>query len=223
MKSDSDPKSIEPNRGRQQAREEAQAKILAAAKALFAEKGFAAVSLVEIAERAGCTKGLVHHYFGSKRELWREVIEDYARSGNERELAAGDLSDDVQGILDRLRGSFRFFQNNGDYLRIARWAELQADHGMPESLEKVMRQSTAHLRRAQEAGEMRADIDPEHLHLMTYCMMTGWFQTKRFFCPAWGRDKEDPEADDAFMNDMLTFVRGGIEAVASRREKASGE
>ncbi len=205
--------------GRQRAREEARSRILEAARSAFAEKGFAATSVVGIAERAGCTKGLVHHYFGSKRELWIEVIEDFAREGIEREATAGEAGDDLEAILTRMRGSFRYFQRTGDYLRIARWAELEAGDGLPESMQKLMHRHTDQLRRAQGQGELRGDLDPLHVHAMTYLMMTGWFQTKRFFCPAWGRDAEAASVDDRYLEDMIEFVRAGVEAVAEKKRR----
>ena len=48
--------------------------ILAAALALFAEKGFAATRMEDVAARAGVSKGTVFLYFPSKEELFRAVV-----------------------------------------------------------------------------------------------------------------------------------------------------
>lgn len=40
----------------------------------FSEQPYPSVSMQDIARRAGVTRGLVHHYFGGKRELFREVV-----------------------------------------------------------------------------------------------------------------------------------------------------
>ena len=50
------------------------AEIGTAALACFAERGFAACSLDEIAARAGVTKGTLYLYFRSKEELFKEVV-----------------------------------------------------------------------------------------------------------------------------------------------------
>ena len=42
--------------------------ILDAANALFAERGYDEVSIEEIAGSAGVTRGLVHHYFGGRKQ-----------------------------------------------------------------------------------------------------------------------------------------------------------
>jgi AcrR family transcriptional regulator len=48
--------------------------ILDAARRLFEEEGFDPISMIDVARAAGVTRGLVHHYFGSKRELYLEVV-----------------------------------------------------------------------------------------------------------------------------------------------------
>jgi AcrR family transcriptional regulator len=52
------------------------AALLAAARALFAEKGFAQTGREEIAERAGVTRGALYHHFASKLEVAAAVVEE---------------------------------------------------------------------------------------------------------------------------------------------------
>jgi AcrR family transcriptional regulator len=49
--------------------------IVEAALAVFAEKGFAAARLDEIAARAGVSKGALYLYFATKEDLFRAVVE----------------------------------------------------------------------------------------------------------------------------------------------------
>ena len=49
--------------------------ILDAANALFAEGGYDAVSIEDIASGAGVTRGLVHHYFGGRKEVYLALLE----------------------------------------------------------------------------------------------------------------------------------------------------
>lgn len=53
--------------------------ILAAARRLFSERGFSAASTTEIAAEAGVARGLINHYFGTKRELYVEVVREMVR------------------------------------------------------------------------------------------------------------------------------------------------
>lgn len=48
--------------------------IAAAARAEFAERGFGGATIRSIASRAGVDPALVHHYFGTKMDLFREVL-----------------------------------------------------------------------------------------------------------------------------------------------------
>src|SRR5437764_2380914 len=48
---------------------------------LFGERPYSAVSVTEVARAAGVTRALVHHYFATKRELYREVIQSLLAEG----------------------------------------------------------------------------------------------------------------------------------------------
>ncbi|HVW80598.1 MAG TPA: TetR/AcrR family transcriptional regulator [Mycobacteriales bacterium] len=56
--------------------DERREQILTTARALFTQRPYAAVSTTEIAEAAGVTRGLLHHYFGTKRALYLEVVKE---------------------------------------------------------------------------------------------------------------------------------------------------
>jgi AcrR family transcriptional regulator len=55
------------------------AQILDCARRLFRERTYASVSIEEIAGEAGVARGLVNHYFGTKRDLYLEVVRDLVR------------------------------------------------------------------------------------------------------------------------------------------------
>jgi AcrR family transcriptional regulator len=52
------------------------AALLAAARELFTEKGFAATGREEIAERAGVTRGALYHHFDTKRDAFAAVADE---------------------------------------------------------------------------------------------------------------------------------------------------
>lgn len=56
--------------------EDRPSEICAAALEVFAEKGFAAARLEEIARRAGVSKGTLYLYFKDKEDLFRAVVRD---------------------------------------------------------------------------------------------------------------------------------------------------
>jgi AcrR family transcriptional regulator len=55
-------------------KEERPAEIVAAALESFAERGFAATRLDDIAARAGVTRGTLYLYFSSKEDLFKAVV-----------------------------------------------------------------------------------------------------------------------------------------------------
>jgi AcrR family transcriptional regulator len=64
-----------PQRGRRQGRTTSRELILGSARKLFAEHGYAATSLREIARDAGVDPAMVHHWFGGKEELFNACVE----------------------------------------------------------------------------------------------------------------------------------------------------
>ncbi len=56
--------------------EATQARLLGAARSLFAERGFAHVGTEEIVRAAGVTRGALYHQFADKRDLFRAVFEE---------------------------------------------------------------------------------------------------------------------------------------------------
>jgi AcrR family transcriptional regulator len=64
-----------PRRGRRPGAPDTRAAILTAARTLFADGGFAGTSVRSIASAAGVDAALVHHYFGSKDDLFVAALQ----------------------------------------------------------------------------------------------------------------------------------------------------
>jgi TetR/AcrR family transcriptional repressor of mexJK operon len=84
---------------------------MAAAKALFLERGFAGTTMDEIAERANLTKRTLYNNYPDKEVLFRLVIAavlDFAETfahGLHADFSAAAVSDDVEGALVSLAES----------------------------------------------------------------------------------------------------------------------
>jgi AcrR family transcriptional regulator len=76
-------------------KDERPAEIIAAALASFAERGYAATRLDDIAQRAGVTRGTLYLYFPSKEELFKAVVRQRVvpvlERGEATIAAAGDV------------------------------------------------------------------------------------------------------------------------------------
>jgi len=55
--------------------EQRRAQLLDAAGDLFAERGYEEVSVEDIARAAGVQRGLVHHYFGGRKDVYLALVE----------------------------------------------------------------------------------------------------------------------------------------------------
>lgn len=78
--------------------------ILSCARALFSERPAASISMTEIASAAGVTRGLLHHYFGSKHELELEVVRAMLYVPDTpvpEDLEGSDLEQILGSYLDR--------------------------------------------------------------------------------------------------------------------------
>src|SRR5581483_6817786 len=82
-------------------KEDRPGEIIAAALACFAERGFAATRLDDVARRAGVTKGTLYLYFPNKEELFKALVRKELLPNIELlEAAAGPLPATV--VIERL-------------------------------------------------------------------------------------------------------------------------
>src|SRR3954453_23921154 len=80
--------------------EENRAKLIAAARKAFAEKGYADASMDELTAEAGLTRGALYHNFGDKRGLLAAVVHqiDAEMASRAQEIGAR-AGDDWDGLL----------------------------------------------------------------------------------------------------------------------------
>ena len=88
-----------PTRTKAQQRVETTAALVAAARELFADKGYAQVSLAEIVDAAGVTKGALYHYFDGKDALFQAVLEQIHAEVADRIEQATDGLDSWQQLV----------------------------------------------------------------------------------------------------------------------------
>jgi AcrR family transcriptional regulator len=114
------------------ARRDRREDILQASLHLFAERGFHGTSMRDIARAADITEGLIYHYFASKRDLFRAIIEERSFLPLLRTLP--ELADqlDLRALLIVLaRGFFDVLRQNTKLIRLL----LQEVQVFPEEKE----------------------------------------------------------------------------------------
>lgn len=76
--------------------------IIERAAELFAQKGFAATSIREIAEAAGVTKPTLYYYFGSKEGLIDHILRSATQAFSDNIDASEGSGSDIRTILHQL-------------------------------------------------------------------------------------------------------------------------
>ena len=93
-----------PERRRRLEPDERRAQILACAIRMFGERPYAAVSTSDLAKEAGVARGLINHYFGTKRDLYLVVVRKMVTLPPLRSVGplAGSLPDRVDAMINGL-------------------------------------------------------------------------------------------------------------------------
>lgn len=120
------------------ARPERERQILAVAHAQFADRGFAAVTMDDVAAEVGVTKPLLYNYVGNKERLYLACLEEAAAALTRTLTAAAEgAATPGDALRDGLRAFFAFVAEHRD-----RW-RLLYDETLPAS-GAVAERVTAH-------------------------------------------------------------------------------
>ena len=149
--------------------------IIAAALASFAERGFAATRLDDIAARAGVTRGTLYLYFPNKQELFKAVVrETIVPILASAETMAAEAEGPTAALLTRLILFFPDAVFGGPASAIPKLVISEAANFpdvatfyLEEVIQRGRRLVRSIIHRGIASGEFRA-IDEEHAF---YCVM----------------------------------------------------
>ena len=189
--------------------------ILQAAVRTFADKGYHAARVSDIAKEAGVAYGLVYHYYESKetlleaifRETWGAMLET-VRSVEQLDEPARERVRKVSEIV------LRTWKRDPDLVRVlvrevTRSAQVQDETEEIELAHQALQRIVEH---GQESGEFRADLDARLTATIWYGaleeILTGW---------AFG---QLPDQDDDVARAELAVVEIVTNGLASDRTAA---
>ena len=161
-----------------------------AATELFAERGPDAVTVREVADRAGVNHALIHRHFGTKEELVRVVL---AQAVERLAAVARDTTntgDDIRGIVSAVR-------REEPAIRLLGWAILAGypiEQVWPEypAFQKVQTVLTSEQERSGGQGDRE---DPRIVVATGTAMLFGWILFRPFLDRAAGLS-DIPGLDD---------------------------
>ncbi|MBL7494913.1 TetR family transcriptional regulator [Frankia sp. CNm7] len=149
---------------------ERRAAIVEIAAGLFAERGYRATTVREIADAAGMLSGSLYHHFDSKESIVDELLSSFldelhaqytaiaaARAGPSDTIAA--LARAAFAAIAGHRAAVTVFQNERGYLAtLPRFAYLRTSEEASQALWlRALSEGIA-------GGELRADLDPKLTH-----------------------------------------------------------
>lgn len=137
---------------------------------LFSERGYRGASVRDIAHAAGVTEGLLYHYFTSKADLFRAVLDQYApvRAFEDFLHAAASAHPQQRAFDEALRAFGREFiarvRENRAFL-VTMLTEAPSDPELSAVLSDFLRATTADISRFlaeyRQAGQIGARIPIE--------------------------------------------------------------
>lgn len=86
--------------------------LLAKSFDLFAEKGYATITMRQIAQGLKVSTGTLYHYFPSKEALFEQLMEEQAEQDISQVIAQFQQA---ETLSDRIRLAFEYLEQNQDY------------------------------------------------------------------------------------------------------------
>lgn len=184
-------------------REEVTKALIEAAADLFSKCGVEAVSVRDIADKAGVNHGLIHRHFGSKEVLRRKTQEYLAAGIREGVGMPSDFEDAMLRAFATLRQQPAFWRV------LARTFLDGESHGDVQSDFPFLHYLVDLARAGQAEGKITDAIDPRFLVAAVVAFGLGMLVFERFILPGTGLEEESRDSIQQKMNEGLaSFLRG---------------
>ncbi len=136
--------------------------LLDVAQEVFAEQGFHATSMDDVAEAAGVSKPVLYQHFDSKRRLYSELLEDVGQQLLDAIASATSAAATPrQQVENGFVAYFRFVQQRRSAFRLLFGGGSRRDEEFADSVRRVQDAIAEAI-----AVLIEADIDPAHRLLL---------------------------------------------------------
>lgn len=189
--------------------------ILAAALRRFADQGFAATSLTEIADDVGIKRPSLLHHFPSKEALYREVLiaelADWTSLVNVAVVGGSGGWEKAERVLV---AAFEYFEKHSEFVRLTRREAIDGGPMLSQELGAVLRpmfdRAVEFLEREMDAGRLRR-YDASQLLLTGYGAVLSYLSDAPFIGDLIGHDPLSPEALAARRRHVLDLLRAALD------------
>ncbi len=166
--------------------EATQKRILAAAKREFSRLGLGGARVDDIADKANANKRMIYHYFGSKEDLFKKVLEDAYQ-----DIRAAESKLDLAGLpaeaaLEKLvRFTWKYYLDHPEFLTLVNSENLHKARHLKSSQNIEAINRPLHnmvqdiLDRGVREGVFRSGLDEMQLNV-TIAAVSYYYFTNRF-------------------------------------------
>jgi AcrR family transcriptional regulator len=143
------------------------ADMVAIAADLFAQKGYRATTVRQIADAAGILSGSLYHHFDSKESIGDEILSGFINEVLANYRAAVTEATDPRAVLEQIvRSTSRTLSSHRAALTMLQndWNHFAAQPRfayLPKALREIERTWIGQLELGRQAGLFRADLDPK--------------------------------------------------------------
>jgi len=138
--------------------------LLDVALEVFASSGFHQTSMEEVAEAAGVTKPVLYQHFGSKRELYLELLEDV---GGQMMAAVAKAVASARNPHQQVEAGFgayfRFVEAHESAFKLLFGGGARRDEEFADAVRRVETSVADEI-----AVLIEADVDPDHRRLLAH-------------------------------------------------------
>jgi AcrR family transcriptional regulator len=194
---------------------ESKRRILDAAERAFALRGYEGARLRDIAQEAGVHHALLHHYYGDKRGLFREVVQRALANVSLTGFAQLSASDGLEELTRALVSALTdFFSAHRDLMHIIegafreRGSEAQqlAATALTEFVAPLMTGIKNRIRDAQKRGTVRSDLQVESVLQFGFAALAAPFVLRREVLEAIGVGGPPREQLDAHKQQLAAYM-----------------
>lgn len=209
-------RSRAPSDGKRNA-ERTKSNLLNAAYVEFSENGFQGARVDAICKRAGVSKQMLSHHFGSKEALFVEVLEraylSFRMHDQDVELSSGGPIEAVEHLV---LSTFDHVQKHQELIRLLSDENMHNGRHIQQSAKlralytPLIEKIAATLKRGEREGLFRKGVDPYQFYISMTALIFLFFSNNHTLSAVFDKDFSTPKALAERRRHVVEFVLASL-------------